>query len=201
MGTRHADRLWMAAGLAVIAVLGAVTWFLAVSPQRTEAADLELQTQAAHAQADDLHARIVKLTADKARLGELTKALQARQDALPADSGVPAFLRQLQATGTKVGVDVSGLTVGDPAPEETEPGVWALPIQLTAEGNAKQLGAFLKQLQGADQKRAVLIEVANLSSDRAAAAVGGTPQLSLNLTVKAFVAPPVGAGAPSVATD
>ena len=198
MGARHADRLWMIAGVAVVALMGVVTWFLAVSPQHTDEADLRTKTQTAREQAEELRQRIVQLKSDQARLGMLTKARDARKDALPADSGVPAFLRQLQGTGTKVGVDVSGLTVGDPSPEKAVAGVWSLPIQLTAKGTAAGLGAFLNQLQGAGQKRAVLIEAANLSSDGADAA-GGAQQISLSL--KAFVAPPVGAGAPSVTTD
>jgi type IV pilus assembly protein PilO len=198
MGARHADRLWIAAGVMVVALMAVATWFLAVSPQHAEAAALRSDTETARAQADDLRGRIVKLTADKASLSVLTKALNARKDALPADSGVPAFLRQLQATGTAVGVDVSGVTVGDPAPEEAVPGVWALPIQLTAEGTAERLGGFLQQLQGSDQKRAVLIRVADLGSGSDGSATGA---LTLNLTVKAFVAPPAGAGAPSITTD
>jgi hypothetical protein len=61
-----------------------------------------------------------------------------------------------------------------------------------------RLGAFLNQLQGADQKRAVLIEAANLSSSGENATAGAQ---QLSLTVKAFVAPPVGAAAPTVTTD
>jgi Tfp pilus assembly protein PilO len=194
MGARLNDRLWIIGGAAAIALVVVATWFLAISPQRTETADLETRTADAHLQADDLRNRITKLSADKANLPALTKALQAKQAALPSDSGVPAFLRQLQATGSKVGVDISGITVGDPAPETTAAGVWAIPIQLKAEGSEAQLGDYLKQLQGADQKRAVLIQVASLTKT-----TGESP--SLNLTVKAFVAPPVGAGAPTITTN
>ena len=187
MGARQINQLWIIAGVVAIALLGMLTWFLAVSPQRTDAAALEEQTQAAHDQADVLRARIVKLKADKANLPNLKAELAARHAALPANSGVPAFLRQLQATGTKVGADISGVTVGDPAAMDSSPGVWELPIQLTAQGTATQLDGFLKQLQGSGQKRAVLIENANLTAD------GSTDgETSLNLTVKAFVAPPVG---------
>jgi Tfp pilus assembly protein PilO len=198
MGARHADRLWMIAGAAVVALLGIATWFLAVSPQRTEASDLKNETETVHAQADDLRARIAQLNADKANLTALKRTLNARQEALPADSGVPAFLRQLQATGTAVRVNVKGFTVGDPAPEEAVPEVWALPIQLTAEGTAARLTQFLTQLQDADQKRAVLIQVTDLASGNDGAAAGDQ---TLNLTIKAFVAPPAGAGAPTITTD
>lgn len=200
MGARHADRLWMVAGMVVILLLAVATWFLAVSPQRTEAAGLADQTATSEARAEELRGRIVQLTADKAKLGPLTKALNASKDALPADSGVPAFLRQLQATATQVGVDVSGLTVGDPAAEDAATGVYALPIQLTAEGTAAKLGDFLKQLQGADQKRAVLIGATNLTSN-GQSATGSAQDWGLSLTMKAFVAPPAGAGAPTITTN
>ena len=97
-------------------------------------------------------------------------------------------------------MDISGITVGDPAPEESASAVWELPIQLTAQGSVAQLDGFLKQLQGAGQKRAVLIEGANLTTESDAAA-GASASTSLNLTVKAFVAPPVGTGTPAITTN
>jgi Tfp pilus assembly protein PilO len=200
MGARQINQLWMLAGVAAVALLGVMTWFFAVSPQRTDAAALQAQTEVAEDQAATLRTRTVKLTAEKANLPALRLDLAARQAALPANSGVPAFLRQLQATGTSVGVDISGITVGDPAPEEGSSGVWELPIQLTAQGTVAQLDGFLKQLQGAGQKRAVLIEGANLTTE-SDAATGPAGSTSLNLTVKAFVAPPVGTGTPAITTN
>jgi Tfp pilus assembly protein PilO len=198
MRARHADRLWMIAGAAVIAMLAVVTWLLLVSPQRTDADGLRQQAATARDQATELRARTTKLAADRARIGALTDERDALAAALPADSGVPAFLRQLQASGTAVGVDVSGITVGSPAAEKSVAGVWSLPIQLTAEGSAAQLGAFLDQLQDADQKRAVLVKSASLSSSGDSAT---TSAMSLSLSVEAFVAPPAGAGAPTITSD
>ena len=199
MRTRHADRLWVIAGVAVVALLCAITWLLLVSPQRSEADDLRVETDTAIGHAGQLRARTAKLAAAQAKIGELTRIRDARALALPSDSGVPAFLRQLQASGNAVGVDVSGLTVGMPAEEKALPGVWALSIQLTAEGTATELGSFLDQLQDSSQQRAVLIETASLSD--AGAGKGGARPMSLSLSVKAFVAPPAGAGAPTVTSD
>jgi type IV pilus assembly protein PilO len=200
MGARHADRLWMIAGVAVVALLGVITWLLLVSPQYTEADDFRLQADTARTQAAQLRTRTAQLAADQARIRELTAERNTLAAALPDGSGVPAFLRQLQASGTKVGVDVSGITVGNPAAEESVPGVWALPIQLSAEGTAAELGAFLDQLQGPGQKRAVLIETASLAS--AGEQTAGTARVtSLSLSVKVFVAPPAGAGAPTITSN
>ncbi len=193
MTARYANRLWILAGVIAAAVLVLLTWAFAVSPQQSDATALEEQTQASHDQAHDLRARIAKLEKDKANLPALKKGLAVQQDALPSTSGVPAFLRQLQATGTKVGADISGIAVGDPAAVESTPGVWTLPIQLTAEGTPAQLNGFLTQLQDKGQERAILIETANLSAD------GASQDASLSLAVKAFVAPPIGTTA--VSTD
>src|SRR4051794_36559674 len=99
MRTRHADRLWLIAGLAVVALLVTVTWLLLVSPQRTEAAQLREDTGTAETQAAQLRTRTAKLAAAQAKIGELTRTRNAQAAALPAGSGVPAFLRQLQASG------------------------------------------------------------------------------------------------------
>jgi Tfp pilus assembly protein PilO len=202
MYARHADRLWMIAGTAVIVLLAVVSWFLLINPEKTETADLKAQTETAHAQAIDIRKRIAALKKQKSDLAKLKSTLAGYQEALPSDSGVPAFLRQLQAAGTDLDVDVSGVTVSTPAELENLPGVWALPIQLTAEGSAENLGAFLEQLQGSDQKRAVLIESANLTTTQEDdSSADEKAEMSVSLAVKAFVAPPVGSGAPTVTTD
>lgn len=200
MRARRMDHLWLIAGVTVVALLVAVTWLRLVAPQRTDAAELREQTATTEMQATQLRTRTAQLAAAQTKIGELTRTRDARAAALPADSGVPAFLRQLQAAGTAVDVDVSGINVGQPTEEKAVPGVWSLPIQLTADGTADRLGAFLDELQGSGQRRAVLIQNAGLSSGGGTEA-GAARVLSLSLTVKAFVAPPAGAGAPTVTTD
>lgn len=197
MRTRHANRLWLLAGVLVTAVLVALTYFLVVSPTSADADELRAQTETAETQAISLRKRLVKLKEEKKNEKQLTAARDAYRDALPSGSGVPAFLRQLQADGSDVGVDVSGITVGTPEKVEAVAGVWSIPIQLIAEGTASELNEFLQQLQGSDQKRAVLIEGTTLESDDS----GEGDEQRLNLTVRAFVAPPVGSGAPAVTTD
>ena len=46
----------------------------------------------------------------------LKAALKANQRALPSDSGVPDFLRQLQGSGEATRVKVRGVSVAPPAP-------------------------------------------------------------------------------------
>lgn len=193
----QADRLWMIGGAVIVALLVALTGMVFVAGQRSQAQGFQDEIDMAQIQATQLRKRTAELKAEQDRIDRLTEERDALKAALPTDSAVPEFLRQMQSSGSAVGVDVSGITVGAPAAEEKVPGVWSLPIDLTAEGTADQLGAFLDQLQGSDQKRAVLIE--NVVVDTSGDGADGTQRLSL--VVKAFVAPPAGAGAPTVTTD
>jgi Tfp pilus assembly protein PilO len=198
MNARHADRLWIIGGLAVVLLLAIGSWFLLISPKFAEADEVRGQTGDTQTQLVLLRKRIAELKNEQAQLPQLTAALADSRRALPADSGVPAFLRQLQASGDRANVKVTGVTVSDPAQQDKLPAVWALPITLTAQGSADNLGRFLTELQNG-QSRAVLIETANLSpqtTTTSADASGGTVTVSLSL--KAFVAPPAGVGAPAV---
>jgi Tfp pilus assembly protein PilO len=197
MRTAHANRLWMIIGVLVAALLTAGTYVLGVKPMSDETDDLVAQTDSAQQQTIVLRRRISELKEAKKNEGKLKATRDSYRDALPSGSGVPAFLRQMQASGTDVDVDVSGLAVGAPEAVKDVAGVWSLQIQLTAEGTAGHLDAFLRQLQGSSQKRAVLIETASLGAGE-----GENPDdMRLSLSVKAFVAPPVGSGAPTVTTD
>jgi Tfp pilus assembly protein PilO len=201
MGGLRADRLWMIAGVVAIAIMSAVTWFFLVSPQYAEASDLRSQTDTAVSQASTLRKRIVELKKEKASLKKLQATLATYEDALPADSGVPAFLRQLQASGTDLGVSVSGVTVGSPTNSAATTGVKELPIQLTVTGAPAGLSDFLDQLQGGGQKRAVLIDSAVWGPAPDSTENDKTTKLSVVLQLKAFVAPKVASGAPAVTTD
>ncbi len=201
MGTRHADRLWIFGGVAVVLVLAVISWFFVISPKyaeadtvRTEAADTELKIS-------QLRKRIAELEKDRARLPEFRRTLERNRNALPADSGVPDFLRQLQRSGDALDVTVGGINVSAPALATGFTSVYALPMTLTAEGDPDDLGSFLRQLQDS-QPRAVLIDSANLTAQGAggAADTSGAGDMTVNLSLKAFVAVPAGAGAPTITT-
>ena len=201
MGTRHADRLWIFGGVAVVLVLAVISWLFVISPKyaeadtvRTEAADTELKIS-------QLRKRITELEKDRARLPEFKRTLERNRNALPADSGVPDFLRQLQSSGDALNVSVGGINVSAPQLVNGFTTVYALPMTLTAEGSADNLGSFLRQLQDT-QPRAVLIDSANMTSQSGAegADESNAGDMTVNLSLKAFVAVPAGAGAPTITT-
>jgi Tfp pilus assembly protein PilO len=201
MGARHADRIWMIGGAAVVALLVVASWFLLISPRYTAADDVRAQTEDTQVQLITLRKRINELKKQQADLGSIEAALAKKQKALPADSGVPAFLRQLQDAGTATSVDVTGVSVSTPVQMVNLPTVWSLPITLTAQGTSTALESFLTTLQ-TGQARAVLIEKANLSPQADTTTTTGADTgslLSLSISLKAFVAPATGT-APKVAT-
>ncbi|BCJ52041.1 hypothetical protein Asp14428_35160 [Actinoplanes sp. NBRC 14428] len=195
MAAGRTDRLWMLAGVVLIAVLVALTYFAGVSPTHASTDALTQQAADVQTQAITVRKEVARLAEEKKKEKALQATRDAYRDALPSGSGVPAFLRQLQAAGTDLGVDVNGVTVGAPVKEEKQENVWSIQIQLTAEGEPAGLDGFLRQLQGGGQKRAVLVEAANLEA-------GEKPEETrLSLTIRAFVAPAAGAGAPTVTVN
>jgi type IV pilus assembly protein PilO len=187
----------MLGGVLAAALLIAVGWFLAVNPKKAEIENFRAQKASTETQLVVLKRRLSELDEENKKLPQYRATLKRNKEALPSDSGVPDFLRQLQDSGELVGVTVTGVTVT--APEQVAgTGVYSLPITVTAEGVADELGRFLDQLQRV-QPRAVLIQSANMTTAGDAESTGGAgTKLTMTLAVKAFVAPEAGAPAPTV---
>jgi len=205
MNARHADRLWMIGGLAVIVVLALASWLLLIGPKFADTSDVETQAADTQTQLTTLRKRINELKQQQANLKPLQAALDKKQKALPADTGLPAFLRQLQAAGEALDVDVTDIAVSSPTMLSNLPTVWSLPITLNAQGAPAKLDAFLRGLQGSSQSRAVLVQTVSLSSTATNNGNGGATakarDLSLSLSLNAFVAPSAGSGTPTVTTN
>jgi Tfp pilus assembly protein PilO len=190
------DRIWMIGGAAGAVLLVAIGWFLLINPTNVEADGLRERTQVIELERMSLDNRLRELKAEKARLPEYQAQLGRNKQALPADSGVPAFLRQLEQAGNTVGASVSNVSVGVPtAIKGDSPTVFSLPITVTADGTPGQLSPFLDQLQQV-QPRAILIETANLTAAATDQDKGGD-KMNLTLTLKVFVAPAAGAAKPA----
>jgi Tfp pilus assembly protein PilO len=193
MGARHVDRIWIFAGTLVVVLLSVASWFLLISPKYTDAADIRGQTETSRMQQVTLEHKIADLQQQSTKLPTFRAALKKSQQALPSDSGVPDFLRQLQTSGNRAKVSVTNITVATPQLVKGFTSLYQVPITLNAGGSTAALSVFLVQLQNV-QPRAVLVESANLT-----AADSSTAQL--NLTLNAFVAAAAGAGAPTITTN
>lgn len=190
--THRQDRIWLLGGVVVMILLVAGGWFLLISPKNAERDDAQSRVAAAGADLTALKRQAATLKAESAKLPAYTAQLTMNRKALPATSGVPDFLRQLQVSGTAVDVEISGISVGGPALSKAVPTVYELPISLTASGRAGNLSKFLDRLQIV-QPRAVLLTSVGLT--------GAPPAVvTAAISLTAFVSPPTGEGAPVVTT-
>jgi Tfp pilus assembly protein PilO len=199
MGARNADRVWLFAGALVILLMVAAAYLLLIRPKYTEASDVRVQVDDTQAQVVTLRRKNAELDKQLAQLPKYRAALATSRLALPKDSGVSDFLRQLQRDGDKVGVSVTGISVAAPVKSTVAADVWELPMTLNAEGDPAKLSLFLTQLQTA-QARAVLVKSASFLDNSSSAASTDESLPSLSLAITAYVAPPAGSGVPIVTT-
>ncbi len=194
--TRNIDRLWLLGGVVAMILLVAGSWFLLISPKNTEAAEVRDQAAEASSQLIALKRQVAQLKEESAKLPAYTIQLEANRRALPTTSGVPDFLRQLQDSGTAVNVEISNISVSGPELSKVVATVYQLPISLSAVGSTANMSKFLNRLQDV-QPRAVMLSSVALTTT---AMPGGSTVQTASISLKAFVAPPVGAGAPTVTT-
>jgi type IV pilus assembly protein PilO len=200
MGAHRIDRVWLLGGVVAVILLVAGSWFLLIGPEFTQADDVRNQAGDAQTELITQKKELSKLQTQSKQLSALKAKLTKNQDALPTTSGVPAFLRQLQDSGTAVNVDVSVLTVASPQLSTDVSTVYELPITLTATGSSANLSKFLDRLQKV-QARAVLVTAVSLTAGTNTDGSGsGSDATTASLSLKAFVAPPAGSK-PSLTTN
>ncbi|MGX6602043.1 type 4a pilus biogenesis protein PilO [Micromonosporaceae bacterium Da 78-11] len=191
--THRQDRIWLLGGVVAMILLMAGGWFLLISPKNAETDGAQSRIEDANAQLIVLKRQAAMLKSETAKLPAYTAQKATLLKALPATSGVPDFLRQLQDSGTAVDVEIGGITVGGPAPTKAMPSVYELPISLTASGGVTNISDFLNRLQ-AIQPRAVLLGSIGLT--------GAPPDdVTVSISLKAFVSPPAGKGTPATTTN
>ena len=186
----YADRLWIFGGAIGGVLLVAVSWLLLVDPVGDEAEGYRQQTEVSEVQLIAMHKRLSELKQQQAKLPTYQAELKRNRQALPVDTGIPAFLRQLESAGDAVGATISNINVGVPVPE-TGAGLTAfsLPVTVTVDGGVGDMGPFLDQLQQV-QPRAVLVQSANLAVSGETASAD---EANMTLTMKVFVSPGTGA--------
>ena len=105
-------RVWLAGGAAVAVLIVAVGWLAVISPQLSSAKALDAQADSARAQNGVLAAKVATLKRQNDNVGQLRTSLRSALAALPFDSGLPTFTRQLADQATESKVALSSITVG-----------------------------------------------------------------------------------------
>jgi hypothetical protein len=208
------DRLWLAGGAVVGVVISALAWFMVVSPELSNASSLDEQTMASQTQNVSLQSKIHKLQADNSNMDALIASLLQARTALPVNTGLADFTRQLSGYARDSGVVISGITAGDPAaltstapaaastdtaaaststPAATRPAagtaspagqMYALPLTVVVKGTPDKDLRFLAAVQGPG-RRAALVSGTQLTGDNTKR--GAAMQLTIQLQL--FVAP------------
>ena len=220
------ERLWTVMAVVVAFVLVLIGYVMLISPQRSQTSQVNAQVATAQQQNNTLAARISSLTAQNKNLASYQKSVAAAGAALPSTSGLPDFLRTLQAIGNATLTNVAALTVGTPTgfvktgatpsatPTATStatpttqttakpsaPSIYVLPVTAQVTGTPAQLSEFLRQLQSV-QPRAVLITQIGETSGNGSGAASKTSAASIQLNMSIFVQPGGPSAAPSTGTS
>jgi hypothetical protein len=127
-------------------------------------------------------------------MGEIQASLADARKALPTETDVPSFTRQVVSDGARAGVSVVSVTAATPvqfgvaaaAAKQANPSgqLYAVPVTLTVKGSAANELKFITSLRSAG-KRAALITSTQLGAD----ASGKVGALQLTVQVQLFVAP------------
>ena len=123
-GVRNVARIWAICGAVVIVLLAVAGWFLLIAPKFSEADGIRQQADTTGMQLVSLRKKIAGLDEQQAQLPRFQAALKANRAALPTDSGVPDFLRELQSSGEVAGVAVSGFSAATPVQAAAQADVW-----------------------------------------------------------------------------
>lgn len=105
-------RVWIGAGVAAAVLIVAVGWFMFIGPELSSTRDLHSQATTTQQQNALLQQKVHSLQVKSTKLNRYKSSLNAALLALPADSGLPAFTRQINAQAGRNQVVVSSVVVG-----------------------------------------------------------------------------------------
>lgn len=112
----QSKRGWLGGGAFVALLIVAVGWVMFIAPERSSTADFRTQAATTRQQNAALELKVKALKLQSNQIGKYVNALRAALTALPYDSGLPAFTRQLSAQAQSRGVTLSSVVVGGVTP-------------------------------------------------------------------------------------
>lgn len=155
----HDRRVWLGGSVLAAALIVALAWFLAIGPTLSSASSLHGQADAAESQNVNTEFKVAKLREQQQNLGKLQQELGAALKALPSESGLPDFTREVNAAARDHGVTVTSIAVGGVGTAggnratTTQGSASAggtklsIPVTLTTAGGLTKQMAFLHAIQ------------------------------------------------------
>ncbi len=205
-------RAWIAGATALGLLLSVASWFLLISPQRSEAASLREQATSQQAFNDEIKIKTKQLQAQFASLPARQAQLDEIRQQMPNNPALPSLVRSLSEHAESSGVNLESIAPTTPAPLAAAPaagtpttaaptaGIQQIQTTIGLTGTYAELTLYLQKVQR-QMRRAVLIESVALAestestestegSQAAATEVGASPPLKLTITGKVFVLDP-----------
>jgi len=196
MLTTRTARWSAVTGLVCVVVLVA-TWFVLVSPRRSQAADLGEQRTSAEATNVSLEAEIAELQRQYAKLPELREELKVIRAQLPPAADVPRLVRSLSDLAADSGVVIESIVPGtsttlSPA-SGTTPALVSVQVAVTVRGRYVEGALFLRYLQ-TRLNRVFLVSQVNATRNEeeatgSSAAATSTPTTTATATATATATP------------
>lgn len=127
MASLQDKRIWLGGGAVAAVLIAAASWFFVINPELSSADSLRSQADSATQQNQVTQAKVTSLEAKTKDLSKLTAGLQTALNALPIDSGLPTFTRQLSAQAAGVHVDLTSIAIGSVAAVSATPATATTP--------------------------------------------------------------------------
>lgn len=201
-------------GAALVAVLILVAgWFLLITPQRAEVAELQTQTEAQENTNSSLNTELAVLKEQNKDLPEKQAELAALQTKVPNSPELPTYIREMQDVGRQSGVSFTSLTpsaavsVGgvSAASGALTPGqLAAVNVDMVVSGTYFELTKFMNDLETASRYTLVsgyTIAEGTESESEGEVASSSSPELIATVNARIFLVPSTPEVTDTTATD
>ena len=136
---------WSAGTAVAVLLILVAGWFLLISPQRTEAQDLEAQAAGTEADNLRLESEIATLKAQQKQLPKWQAQLAELQTQIPSSPAMPSLIRSLSDIAKSSGVSLDSMSPA--APVLTPGSLSAQELQLTVSGGYFEIQRFVNNLE------------------------------------------------------
>ena len=106
---------WIAGTVVAVIVIGAAGWFVAIAPQSHKASNLVAQAVTQEQTNLTLRSTLTRLNTQMTKVPAEQAEVAAIAQKIPADPGLPSYVRNLTAAAAKSGVELVSIAPGVPA--------------------------------------------------------------------------------------
>lgn len=148
-------RIWNLGTIGVVLVVFLAGWFLLISPERTEAAELREQADDVADTNLNTEARIRQLQLQQKDLPKQQARLAEIKRMVPDMPALPALIRQLTVAGEESSVTVDGISPGTITDLAGSEDVKFIPVEITTVGRFADQKQFLLNIE--ENERSMLV--------------------------------------------